>query len=49
MARTLFTNTMIFEGTGKTLVPGEVRRIFLFNVDFLVCKDPWYQHVPSDE
>jgi imidazolonepropionase-like amidohydrolase len=24
MARTLFTNTMIFEGTGKTLVPGEV-------------------------
>ncbi len=24
MAKILFANTMIFEGTGKTLVPGEV-------------------------
>lgn len=24
MARALFTNVMIFEGTGKTLAPGEV-------------------------
>jgi hypothetical protein len=24
MSRILFTNTMIFEGTGKDLVPGEV-------------------------